>query len=112
VLPLGSKGFEFSSLGAAAMGERIRFSLPMISEIGAPIYPSESKSVLKYHRKSKAKTTQFYVSLFDEAETAFSASTTPCLGASYQALGGTVVQSSPKPSGGVGKSPPSSFLRR
>jgi len=39
VLPLGSKGFEFSSLGSAAMGERIRFSLPMISEIGAPIYP-------------------------------------------------------------------------
>jgi hypothetical protein len=38
---------------AGALGERLRFSLPMISESGAPIYPSESKSVLKYSRKNK-----------------------------------------------------------
>jgi hypothetical protein len=40
-------------LEAAALGERLRFSLPVMSESGAPIYPSESKSVLKYSRKNK-----------------------------------------------------------
>jgi hypothetical protein len=62
--------------------------------------------------ESKANTSQRVVSLFDEAVTAFRAPSTPCLGASSQVLGGTVVQSSPKPGGGVGKPPPSSFLRR
>lgn len=38
---------------AAALGERLRFSLPVMSESGTPIYPSESKSVLKYSRKNK-----------------------------------------------------------
>jgi len=52
------------------------------------------------------------VFLFDEAVTAINAPLRPCLGASSQILGGTVVLSSPKPGGGVGKSPPSSFLRR
>jgi len=36
---------------------------------------------------------------------------TPLFDASSQALGGTVVQSSPKLGGGAGKSPSSSFLR-
>lgn len=52
-------------------------------------------------------------SLFDEVVTAFIALTAPSLGASSQALGWTMVQSSPKLSGGVvSKSPSSSFLRR
>lgn len=52
-------------------------------------------------------------SLFDKAVTAIHALTAPSLGAFSQALVGTVVQSSPKPSGGVvEKSPLSSLLRR
>jgi hypothetical protein len=105
--------FGVSSLGAAALGERLRFSLSVMSESGAPIYPSESKSVMRYHRRLKAKTAQMDTSLFDEAVTALSVSTTSFLGASSQAVGGTVVQFSSKPGGGVvGKSPPSSFLWR
>jgi hypothetical protein len=38
---------------AAALGERLRYSLPVMSESGAPIYPSESKSALKYSWKNK-----------------------------------------------------------
>jgi hypothetical protein len=38
---------------AAALGERLRFSLPVMSKSRAPIYPSESKSVLKYSWKNK-----------------------------------------------------------
>jgi hypothetical protein len=38
---------------AATLGERLCFSVPVMSESGAPIYPSESKSVLKYSRKNK-----------------------------------------------------------
>jgi hypothetical protein len=49
------------------MGERLRFSLPVMSECGAPIYPSKSKSVLRYHRRSKAKIAQMDTSLFEEA---------------------------------------------
>jgi hypothetical protein len=41
------------SSGADALGERLRYSLPVMSESGAPIYPSESKSVLSYSRKNK-----------------------------------------------------------
>jgi hypothetical protein len=41
------------SSGADALGERLRYSLPVMSEFGAPIYPSESKSVLSYSRKNK-----------------------------------------------------------
>jgi hypothetical protein len=85
-----------------------------MAENGAPIYPFESKSVLRYHRKSKVgRNAQMDASLFDEAVTALSAPRTPLSGVSSQVLGGTVGQSSPKPGGGVvGKSPPSSFLRR
>jgi len=84
---LDSKRFVFPSLGAAALGERIRLSLLMMSESGAPIYPPESKSVLRHHRKSKANTSQRVVSMFDEAVTAFRASLMLCLGASSQVLG-------------------------
>ena len=112
-LESGPKGFEFPSLGADALGERIRLSLPVMSESGAPIYPFESKSVLRYYWRSKAKTSQMDTSLFDEAVIALNAPTMLFLGASSQALGGTMVQSSPKPGGGVvDKSPLSSFLRR
>lgn len=41
------------SLGVDALGERLRYSLPVMSESGVPIYPSESKSMLKYSRKNK-----------------------------------------------------------
>lgn len=50
-LVLDSKGFELSSLGVAVLGEMIRFSLPVMLEIGAPIYMSESKLVMTYHRR-------------------------------------------------------------
>jgi hypothetical protein len=104
--------FGISSLGANALGESLRFSLLVMSESGAPIYPSKSKSVMRYHQRSKAKTAQMDTSLIDEAVLALCAPVTQFLGASSQALGGTVVQSSPKPGGGVGKSPSPSFLRR
>jgi hypothetical protein len=45
--------FGTTSLGAPALGERLCFSLPVIPECGAPIYPSESKSVLRYYCRSK-----------------------------------------------------------
>jgi len=38
---------------ATTLGERLRFSLPVMSESGAPIYPSKSKAMLKYSRKNK-----------------------------------------------------------
>jgi hypothetical protein len=41
------------SSGADALGERLRYSLPVMLESGVPIYPSESKSVLSYSRKNK-----------------------------------------------------------
>jgi hypothetical protein len=63
-----------------------------MSECGAPIYPSESKSVLRYHRRPKVdRGAQLDVSLFDEAVMAIIAPMTPFLGASSQALVGTVV---------------------
>jgi len=83
--------FGVSSLVATMLGEMILFSLPIMSESGAPIYPFESKSVMRYHRRSKAKTAQMDTSLFDEAVLALSAPVTLFLGASSQALGGTVV---------------------
>jgi len=80
-------------------------------ERGAPHLPVRVKIVHEISPEIEKKTTQMDVSLFDEAMTAISAPTTPCLGASSQALGGIVVRSSLKPGGGVGNSPPSSFLR-
>jgi hypothetical protein len=94
--------FGVSALGAAVLVERLHFSLPVMLECGAPIYPPESKSVLRYHRRLKATTAQMDTSLFDEVVTALSASTMPFLGTSSQALCGTVVQSSPKLGGGTG----------
>jgi hypothetical protein len=45
--------FPGVSSGAKELGERLRLSLPLMSESGAPIYPSESKSVMRYSRKRK-----------------------------------------------------------
>jgi hypothetical protein len=50
-----SKGFEFPSLGADALGERIHLSLLVMADNGAPIFPAETKSVMRYQRKSNAK---------------------------------------------------------
>jgi len=100
-LESGPKGFEFPSLGADALGERIRLSLPVMADSGAPIYPSETKSVMRYQRKSKAKASKLDISLIDEAVTALSSPMTQCSGTS-QALDGSVVQNLPMPSGGVG----------
>jgi hypothetical protein len=41
------------SSGANTLGERLHYLLHVMSEPGTPIYPSESKSVLKYSRKNK-----------------------------------------------------------
>jgi hypothetical protein len=41
------------SSGTDALGERLRCSLPMMSESRAPIYSSKSKSVFRYSRKPK-----------------------------------------------------------
>jgi len=82
------------------LGERIRLSLPVMADSGAPIYPSETKSVMRYQRKSKAKASKLDISLIDEAVTALSSSMTQCLGTSSQALDGSVVQNLPMPSGG------------
>jgi hypothetical protein len=98
---IGSKGFEFPSLGADALGERIRLSLPVMADSGAPIYPSDTKSVMRYQRKSKAKASKLDISLIDEAVTALSSPMMQCLGTS-QDLDGSVVQKLPMPSGGMG----------
>jgi hypothetical protein len=45
--------FPSVSSGAVELGERLRLSLPMMSESGAPIYPSKSKSTMRYSRKRK-----------------------------------------------------------
>jgi tetrahydromethanopterin S-methyltransferase subunit C len=78
-----------------ALGERLHFSLLVMSECGSPIYPLESKSVLRYHQRSKVgKIAQMDASLFDEAMTVISASTALSLLAFSKALV-TVVQFSP-----------------
>jgi hypothetical protein len=71
-----------SSLGVAALGDRLCFSLPVMSKSGATIYLSESKSVLRYRQKSKAKSAQMDTAMFDEAVTALSGPTMPFLGVS------------------------------
>jgi hypothetical protein len=60
VAPLGSMvavdgfvKFDATLSGAVALGECLGLSLPMTSEFGAPIYPSESKSVPKLSRKQR-----------------------------------------------------------
>jgi len=54
----------------------------VMSKSGATIYLSESKSVLRYRQKSKAKSAQMDTAMFDEAVTAFSGPTMPFLGVS------------------------------
>jgi hypothetical protein len=54
---LDSKGFYegSSSLGAAALGERLCLSLLVMAESGAPMYPSESKSVFEISPKFEGR---------------------------------------------------------
>jgi hypothetical protein len=77
-----SKGFVGPSLGAAALGERICLSLPVMADSGAPIYPSETQLVMRYQRKSKAKASKLDIFLIDEAMTALRSPMTQCLGTS------------------------------
>jgi hypothetical protein len=101
--PVGGS-FGATSSGVAALGERLRFSLSVMSESGAPIYPLESKSVLRYYRRSKVgKGAQLDASLIDEALTAISAPMPLAFGA----------QPLLEPSGGtVSKTPSISILQR
>jgi hypothetical protein len=45
--------FSGDSSGAVVLGKLLRLSFPMMSEFGAPIYPSESKLVLKFSWRRK-----------------------------------------------------------
>jgi hypothetical protein len=45
--------FPATAPGADALGERLHYSLPMMSKFGAPIYLLESKSMLRYSQKHK-----------------------------------------------------------
>jgi hypothetical protein len=96
--------FDQASSGQAALGERLCFSLPVMSECGAPIYPSESKLVLRYYRRSKVgRGAQLNASLIDEALTAIRAPMALPFGA----------QPSSEPGGGmVSKFPSTSLLWR
>jgi hypothetical protein len=77
---VGSNSFNASAFRAVALGERLSFSLSVMS---TPIYSFESKSVPRYHRRLKVgKGAQMDASLFDEVVTALNAPTTPSLGAS------------------------------
>lgn len=60
-----------------ALGERLRYSLPVMSESGAPIYLSESKSVLRYSLKHKVGKLDEH--LLAEALEAFSAPMAPSM---------------------------------
>lgn len=95
--------FSTTSLGATALGERLRFSLPVMSESGAPNYPSEFKSVLRYYRRSKVgRGEQLDASLIDEALTTISAPMALPFGAHPLS----------EPGGGtVSKTPSTSLLR-
>jgi hypothetical protein len=90
------------------LGERLRSSLPVMLESRAPIYPLESKLMLRYYLRSKVgRGAQMEVSLIAEAVTAIRALMAPFLGASFQAWDKVVAQSSPAPGGvhGVIQSP-------
>jgi hypothetical protein len=45
--------FPGDSSRAAKLGEQLHLLLPVMSESGAPIYPLESRSVMRYSRKQK-----------------------------------------------------------
>jgi hypothetical protein len=45
--------FPGVSSGVEELGERLHLSLPVMPESGVPIYPSKSKSVMRYSRKKK-----------------------------------------------------------
>jgi hypothetical protein len=65
------------SSGADALGERLRYSLPVLSESGAPIYSSDPKSVLGYSQKHRVGKLDEH--LLAEALEAFSAHKAPSL---------------------------------
>jgi hypothetical protein len=69
-----------------ALGERLCFSLLVISKSSVPIYPSESKSVLRYSRKHKVGRLDEH--LLVEALEAFSAPKAPfpCFGVDAKPL--------------------------
>jgi len=48
-------GLAFSGdlSGAAALGDRLRLPCPVMLEAGAPLFPLDSKPVLRYSRKMK-----------------------------------------------------------
>jgi len=69
--------FPSVSLGAKELGERLRLMLHMMPESGASIYPSKSKSVMRYSRKRKdAQLNKF---LLAESLAAITASPSPPL---------------------------------
>jgi hypothetical protein len=47
--------FTNGSSWAAELGDRFHFSLPMMLESEVPIYPSESKTLLRYFWKLKSE---------------------------------------------------------
>jgi len=101
--PIGDS-FSATSSRATTLGERLRFSLPVMSESGAPIYPSEFKSVLRYYCRLKVgRGEQLDASLIDEALTAINAPMALPFGA----------HPSSEPGGGtVSKTPSTSLLWR
>jgi hypothetical protein len=77
----GLVAYGANSSTVIALGERLRFSHPVTLECGAPIYPSESKSVLRYYQRLKVgRVAQVDASLLTEAVAVFSASMVPLLG--------------------------------
>jgi len=71
----GSVKFDATLSGPAALSERLRLLLPVMSNSGGPIYMLESKSVLKFSQKRKDA--QLYKDLLAESVTATTASHSP-----------------------------------
>jgi hypothetical protein len=79
------------SSGVDALGERLRYSLPVMSESGAPIYPSKSKSVLRYSRNHKiGKLVEHMLAEVLEAFSAPKAPSLPCFGVAAKPLSALV----------------------
>jgi hypothetical protein len=59
--------------GVAALVERLHYSIPLMTESGVPIYPSESKHLQRYSRKSKVgRGVQLYETLIAKVVVAIS----------------------------------------
>jgi len=110
----GSESFRATFSGAAALGERLRLSCPMMSECRDPIYPSDSKQVQRYYRKvKKGSVAQVDASLITEAMATINVPIAQSLGVPSQppigavdqpstTLGGEGVSVAQPSSGGVG----------